>query len=65
MSFNEVIHYSSTLSLMKLKSTGEGECGKTGYISGYKVAINCKSCLRIYAKDRQKALNVINRVKET
>lgn len=46
------IHYSTTLSLIILKSQGQGECGTSGYISGYHGMITCKNCLVIVAKEK-------------
>ncbi len=57
MQTTEITHYSSALSLMKFKSQGQGDCGRTGYISGYRAAINCKTCLKIYEEDKNKLLS--------
>jgi hypothetical protein len=48
MSPTPQIHYSPFLRLTILRSEGEGACGKSGSISGYRGMITCKTCLKIF-----------------
>jgi hypothetical protein len=46
-----MIHYSSSLKLTIMKSQGQGDCGKAGYISGYRGLVSCKACVQIMEQE--------------
>ena len=50
-----IIHYNSTMSLTVLRAVGQGECGKSGTISGYHGMVTCKRCLEIIKKEQSTA----------
>jgi len=53
---NKAIHYSPRLKLTILKSEGEGQCGKTGLISGYEGMITCKRCKQLFNEEKKAGL---------
>lgn len=51
------IHYNSSIPFPHtFKSQGQGECGKTGYITGYPGVVSCKACQKI--ADAEKAMSI-------
>lgn len=47
----DAVHYSSTLKLTLAVSTGDGECGNYGRVTGYKAHITCPVCIRLYEQE--------------
>lgn len=45
------VHYSSIAKLTTGISTGTGECGEHGLVSGYPAYITCPACKLLYAQD--------------
>jgi len=53
----QITHYKSSLSLTIMRSMGQGDCGKEGYISSYHGCVNCKKCKEIIAQEQSIKVN--------
>ena len=47
MKRQSTIHYNEHMSLLRLRSEGEGTCGKSGPISGYHGMVTCEECQEV------------------
>ena len=60
---SETIHFNSSMKLPgTFKSQGQGECGRSGYITGWPGVVTCKACQKVVKAEQTQAFRSIKNV---